>query len=254
MGNRAPMLIPIRDHNPSRRRPFVTWGLMALNILIFLMYWGNIEDFKTIVPLYNTWALQPVDVASGSEIYTLITYQFLHGGFIHLAGNMLFLWIFGDNLEDTLGHLTFLGFYLATGIAAGLAQTLADPGSYIPIVGASGAIAGVMGGYMLLYPKAKVDVLLLIIIFFEIFSFRAWVVLGGWFAWQLWSTISGGDSGVAWLAHVGGFIAGVVFMLPFWLARGGAQFWQRNQGHPDHPETPYGPLSVSSIPVVKRRR
>ena len=254
MGNRAPMLIPIRDHNPSRRRPFVTWALIASNILIFISYWGGLDDIKVFVPLYNTWALQPVDVSRGQEIYTLVSYQFLHGGFMHLAGNMLFLWIFGDNLEDVLGHIGFLAFYIATGVAAGLMQVTADPDSFIPIVGASGAIAGVMGGYLLLFPRAKVDVLLLIIIFFKIFSFRAWLVLGVWFVVQLWSTFYGGDSGVAWLAHVGGFIAGVIFMLPFWIAKGGMRFWQRSHGHPEHPETPYGPLTRSSIPVIRRRK
>ncbi len=254
MGNRAPMLIPIRDHNPSTQKPYVTWGLMGINILIFMAYWGRMDDINVFVPLYNTWALQPIDVSHGSEFYTLLSYQFLHGGFMHLAGNMLFLWIFGDNLEEELGHLGFLGFYLMSGVAAGLMQALADPGSYIPIIGASGAIAGVMGGYMLLFPKAKVDVLLLIIIFFKIFSFRAWLVLGVWFGFQLWSTFTGGDSGVAWLAHVGGFIAGATLMLPIWWRKGGFDFWQRSQGHPDHPETKYGPLTRSSIPKIRRTR
>ncbi len=254
MGNRAPMLIPIRDHNPSTRKPIVTWGLIAINILVFLSYWGDIDDMRVFVPLFNNWALQPVDVSHGREIYTLISYQFLHGGFMHLAGNMLFLWIFGDNMEDELGHIGFLAFYLATGAAAGFMQVVADPNSFIPTVGASGAIAGVMGGYLLLFPKAKIDVLLLIIIFFKIFSFRAWVVLGIWFGFQVWSTLNGGDSGVAWLAHVGGFIAGVALMLPFWLRKGGTAFWNKTHGHPDHPESKYGPLTRSSIPIIRRRR
>ena len=138
--------------------------------------------------------------------------MFLHAGWMHLGGNMLFLWIFGDNLEEEMGHLGFLIFYLACGAAAGLAQALPDPGALTPMVGASGAIAGVMGGYLLLFPKARVDVLFIFIIFFRIFAIPAWIVLGIWLALQIFSGVATPTDagGVAYWAHVGGFVAGLV--------------------------------------------
>jgi membrane associated rhomboid family serine protease len=173
---------------------------------------------------------------------------------MHIIGNMLFLWIFGDNLEDEMGHLGFLLFYLASGLAAAALQIAADPGSGVPMVGASGAVAGVMGGYLLMFPKARVDVLLFFIIFFRVFALKAWIVLGLWFALQLFSGFStpteGG--GVAYWAHVGGFLAGLAMALPIWLRRGARSFWAQTNGQPPHPEARY-PLQKSSIPRVPRR-
>ncbi len=249
-------MFPIRDHNPSERTPYVVYALMALNILIFLTYWGDLDQPFRVAGFFNQWAMTPEMIADGRMTHTLLTYMFLHGGLMHLAGNMLFLWIFGDNLEDQLGHLGFLLFYLATGIGAGLLQMLADPSSTVPVVGASGAIAGVMGGYLLLFPKAKVDILLIIIIFFRIFPVPAWLMLAVWFGLQLFNGVaqSSAEAGVAYWAHAGGFIIGLILMVPLWLRRGATDHWERTDGHPDHPDAQYGPLSNSSIPKVRRRK
>jgi membrane associated rhomboid family serine protease len=181
--------------------------------------------------------------------------MFMHGGWMHLAGNMLFLWIFGDNLEDMFGHVGFLIFYLVCGVAADMAHILPDPNSQVPLVGASGAIAGVMGGYLLLFPKARVDVLLIFIVFFRVFSLAAWIVLMAWFGMQIFSGMNTptAGGGVAYWAHAGGFVAGVLLSLPIFLKQGGTAFWERTEGHPDHPPQKI-PERISNIPVVQRRR
>ena len=137
--------------------------------------------------IYAAWALIPNQIRQGQGFETLITSAFMHGGFFHLAGNMLFLHIYGDNLEDEMGHGKFLWFYLSCALAAGLAQVMSDPLSSVPVVGASGAVAGVMGGYLLLYPRAKIDVLFIFVIFFKIFYLPAWIILWFWFALQLFN-------------------------------------------------------------------
>jgi membrane associated rhomboid family serine protease len=181
--------------------------------------------------------------------------MFLHGGLLHLLGNMLFLWIYGDNLEEDLGHVGYLLFYLAAGIGAGLVHVLAAPYSVVPTVGASGAIAGVMGGYLLMYPKARIDVLFFFVVFFKIWPIPAWIVLGFWFALQLINGVASDPTGggVAYWAHAGGFIVGLVLMLPFWLRRGGQTYWQKTEGHPPHPEAKYE-FSRSRIPTIGRRQ
>jgi membrane associated rhomboid family serine protease len=178
----------------------------------------------------------------------------MHGGFMHIIGNMLFLWIFGDNLEDEMGHVGFLLFYLVCGVLAALSQWVVDPDSLIPTIGASGAIAGVMGGYLLLYPKAKVDVLLILIVFFRIFPIPAWIMLGLWFALQLFNGIASDPDlgGVAYWAHAGGFVFGFILTIPVFIARGGFKFWSKTHGVPPHPEATYK-LSRSSIPSVRRK-
>lgn len=247
-------MFPIRDHNPSSRVPFVTYALIALNVVIFLGTLGISQNDASLWAHYQDWAMIPARISAGDGYYTLISSMFLHGGFMHLAGNMLFLWIFGDNLEDQMGHVGFLIFYLATGIAASLAQYALDPGSMVPVVGASGAIAGVMGGYLLLFPKAKVDVLLIFIVFFRVFSVPAWVMLGVWFGLQLFNSAApSAGGGVAYWAHSGGFIAGFLLALPLWMKRGAAAYWRRNEGHPPHAEAKY-PVTRTSIPTVRRRR
>jgi membrane associated rhomboid family serine protease len=180
--------------------------------------------------------------------------MFLHGGPLHLIGNMLFLWIFGDNMEEEMGHGGFLGFYLAGGIAAAALQVMADPGSSVPMVGASGAIAGVMGGYLLLFPKARVDILLFFVIIIRIIPVPAWLMLGIWFGLQLLGGY-GADTrmgGVAYWAHAGGFVAGLVLTLPVWLRRGGPAFWSRTRGHPPHPEARYR-AARTGVPRVPRK-
>jgi membrane associated rhomboid family serine protease len=244
-------MLPIRDHNPSGRTPYVTYALMAANIVIVLSYAAAFSDAQAINKVYYTWGMIPEQISAGNGYFTLISSMFLHGGWMHLAGNMLFLWIFGDNIEDEMGHLPYLGFYLLTGIAAGLIHYLSAPYSGVPTVGASGAIAGVMGGYLLLYPKAKVDILLILIVFFRIFAIPAWVMLMIWFGMQFIGGI-GSDpdtGGVAYWAHAGGFVAGILGALPVWLKRGGKGFWQNNDYHPPHPETSY---TTSRIPRIKR--
>jgi membrane associated rhomboid family serine protease len=247
-------MFPIRDHNPSGRTPYVTFALIAINILVFLGYFTALSEWD-LQGFFLTWGLVPARFLSGQGLETIVTSMFLHGGWMHLAGNMLFLWIYGDNLEEEMGHFGFLIFYLACGAAAGLAQALPDPGSTVPMVGASGAIAGVMGGYLLLFPKAKVDVLFIFIVFFRIFAIPAWIVLGLWLVIQIGSgvTIPGDEGGVAYWAHVGGFVAGLVLTLPVWLRRGASVYWQQTAGHPPHPETRFE-ASRSNVPLVRRRR
>ncbi|MBL6428809.1 MAG: rhomboid family intramembrane serine protease [Maritimibacter sp.] len=244
-------MFPIRDHNPSERTPFVTYILVAINVVVFLGQLGL--DDRALGEAFWTWGVVPERITSGNGLETLITSQFLHSGFWHIAGNMLFLWIFGDNLEDELGHFGFLVFYLASGVGAAMVQILPDPSSGIPMVGASGAIAGVMGGYLLLFPKARVDVLFIFIVFFRIFPMPAWIMLGLWFALQLFNGATMPGDGVAYLAHVGGFIVGFVWVLPKWLREGGPEFWRRTHGHPPHPDAQYR-FSSSSVPAVRRRR
>lgn len=246
-------MFPIRDHNPSERVPYVTYALLIANIVIFLSYLPIMNDPRALSEFWDTWAMRPVEIVNGVDTYTLFTSMFLHGGFMHLAGNMLFLWIFGDNLEDQMGHVPFLIFYLVCGIGADVGQVLADPSSGVPTVGASGAIAGVMGGYLLLFPRAKVDILLIIIIIFKIFPVPAWVMLGLWMAMQVFNGITTDTTGggVAYWAHAGGFVVGFILCIPLWLKRGGTEFWSRTDGHPPHPDARYSP---STIPVIKRRK
>jgi len=247
-------MFPIRDHNPSGKTPYVTIALIALNVLVFLGYFLGKNEYQ-LQFFFFEWGLVPARVMAGGGYETFVTSMFLHGGWMHLAGNMLFLWIYGDNLEEEFGHVRFLLFYLAAGLAAAGLQTFADLGSRVPMVGASGAIAGVMGGYLLLFPRAKVDVLFIIVIFIRIIAVPAWIVLGLWFAIQIFSGLStpGDVGGVAYWAHAGGFIAGLVLTLPVWLKRGAAGFWQTTQGHPPHPETRFK-ASRSNVPLVPRRK
>jgi membrane associated rhomboid family serine protease len=248
-------MFPIRDHNPSGRTPYVTYALILLNIGVFVSYYATIPNEPRLAMFYVEWGLVPRRIMAGGGYGTVLTSMFLHGGFLHLAGNMLFLYIFGDNLEDILGHARYLGFYLLSGLAAAGLQIFADPYSPVPMIGASGAIAGVMGGYLLLFPRAKVDILFIFVIFFRVFPLPAWVMLGVWFGMQLlngFSTAGDGD-GVAYWAHAGGFIAGLLMMAPVWLGLGGPAFWRQTHGAPPHPETSY-PTVKSGIPRVIRRK
>ncbi len=248
-------MFPIRDHNPSERTPYVTYTLIAVNIAIFAVMAVTLQSDRDLAYAYWDWGLVPYQVTRGEGLVGFITSMFLHGGFMHLAGNMLFLFIFGDNLEDELGHVGFILFYLASGIGAALLQIAPDPTSQVPMIGASGAIAGVMGGYLLLFPRARVDVLFIFIIFFKIFPVPAWVMLAIWFGFQVFNgaASTGAEGGVAYWAHAGGFIVGFLWVLPKWLREGGPAFWRRTRGHPDHPETRYR-LSQSQVPKVRRRR
>ena len=242
-------MFPIRDHNPSKRIPYVTWTLIGLNILIFVGYYHLFSNQQAINQFFFDWGLVPAMARPGAYL----TSMFLHAGIMHLAGNMLFLWVFGDNIEDQMGHIGFFLFYFLGGIGAAFAQNISDPGSLIPMVGASGAIASVMGGYLLLFPKARVDILVFLVIFIRIIPVPAWIVLGLWFLIQLvqgWTTPSD-QGGVAHWAHAGGFIAGVIMTLPLWLRRGGPVFWRRTEGHPPHPDATYR-FVRTSVPQVRR--
>lgn len=247
-------MFPIRDHNPSGRTPFVVYALIAINVACFLPYLELMGDDRALMRFFMEWGIVPQAVSAGYGWSGLFTSIFLHGGFMHLIGNMLFFWIFGDNLEDEMGHLGFLLFYLVSGIGAGLVHVMMGPESPVPTVGASGAIAGVMGGYLLLFPKAKVDILLIFIIFFRVFAVPAWLMLGLWFGLQFLGSLEADPNGggIAYSAHTGGFIIGLALTLPVWLRRGGARYWNRTQGHPPHPTPDYA-FARSSIPKVRRK-
>lgn len=251
-------MFPIRDHNPSDRTPFVTWALIAINVVVFLSYFPSLASSEAmLMAFYDEWALVPAETIKNGEVYTILTSMFLHGGWMHLIGNMLFLYIFGDNMEDLLGHVGFLLFYVASGVAAAAGQILADPASGVPMVGASGAIAGVMGGYLLMFPRARIDVLVIIVFLIKIFTIPAWLMLGIWFALQLVNglamDVAGG--GVAYWAHAGGFVAGVLLVLPAFLRRGGPAYWAATHGKPPHDEVEYVvSRSSRSSPVPSIRR
>ncbi len=225
------MFIPYKDDNPRILIPFVTWSLLGVNVVIFL-YQLTLAPSALGVFLYRfgavpsvvTGAVQFQDVQAIWPPLTLITSTFIHGGFYHLAGNMLFLYVFADNVESILGHRKFLAFYLVGGLLAGLSHVISDPASTVPMSGASGAISAVMAAYILKYPTAKVHVLVLI---FPVIL-PAFVVIGFWFASQIlegFANIDNTGGGVAWFAHIGGFIAGSVIMFLiskgkfYWLKR-----------------------------------
>jgi membrane associated rhomboid family serine protease len=247
-------MFPIRDHNPSEQTPYVVYALIAANLLGFALSGGVAGNNEAMVVAFHEWALIPVRVSQGQDYATFATSMFLHGGWMHLLGNMLFLWIFGNNLEDTMGHGRFALFYLAAGIGAGIVHVVAAPWSPVPTIGASGAIAGVMGGYLLLFPRARVDVLLILVIFFRVITIPAWMMLGIWLGFQLLGSLDSDPNagGVAYWAHTGGFLVGLVLTVPVWIRRGGVAYWGRNHGQPPHPKAAYK-LVKSGIPRVPRR-
>ncbi|MGY6549061.1 MAG: rhomboid family intramembrane serine protease [Roseinatronobacter sp.] len=249
------MLIPIRDHNPSDKRPVVTWALLAANVVIFALYFPLFGNEYALQRFFLEWGMLPARLTAGEGHLTLISHQFLHGDLMHLGANMLFLWIFGDNLEELWGHWKFLGFYLICGLAAAALQFAVEPQSMIPMVGASGAIAGVLGGYFLFYPRARVDMFLFLIVIFRVIPVPAWLVLGSWFIMQVLGGLgSAADmGGVAYWAHAGGFLAGVLLSLPLWLRMGGTRYWQKCQGCPPHKEARYN-FARSNIPVAGKKR
>ena len=202
------MFFPYKDDNPRVLFPYVTYTLIAANIIIFIGL--NILSFQKTI--YNPIIIFGF-IPNSFNLLTIFSSMFIHGGISHIFGNMLFLYIFGDNVESILGHTKFFIFYLICGFGAALAQYAVNPDSAIPMVGASGAIAGILGAYMIRFPKAKVHVLAVIIIFITTFVIPAQIVLGLWFLIQLSNGLSslGIDTtgGVAWFAHIGGFIAGV---------------------------------------------
>lgn len=247
-------MFPIRDHNPSGRTPYVVYALIAINIAVFLSYW-SLPEPEILRNVYAPYALIPARLSQGEGYATLLTSLFLHGGVMHIFGNMLFLWIFGDNLEDEMGHFGFLLFYLACGVGAGLVHVMTAPGSTMPTVGASGAIAGVMGGYLLLYPRARVDILIILVVFFRIFTVPAWLMLGFWAGMQFLGGLGAdpNQGGVAYWAHTGGFAVGLILTLPVWFRRGAGGYWNRNSGRPPHPRGQFR-YGQSHIPRVPRQK
>ncbi len=208
-------MIPLRDDNPHNARPVVTIAIMALCILVFL--WQLSLDGRALMQVINSYGMVPA--ALFGQIYTpldvpgwlgLVTHIFLHGGFFHLAGNMLYLWVFGDNIEAALGRGRFVLFFVLCGVSAALVQAGIAPASTIPMVGASGALAGVLGAYMVLFPAARIHVFLPIPFFFGIVRIRAFYLLGLWFVLQLFSGLlaPSDEPGVAFWAHIGGFVTG----------------------------------------------
>jgi membrane associated rhomboid family serine protease len=217
------LLIPLHDDNPLRhiRFPYVTVAVIAACIAVFL-YQATLDPRAERVFVMSYGAIpaavfglaeRGAQIAAIPASLTLLTSMFLHGGFMHLAGNMLFLWVLGDNVEDAMGHPRYVAFYLLSGLAAALAHAGLDPASKIPMIGASGAISGVIGAYLILHPKAPIKTL----VFRVIVSLPAWVVLGLWFAFQLVNVAMTpkGAGGVAWWAHIGGFVAGAILIFLF---------------------------------------
>lgn len=224
-------MIPIRDDQPRYSTPYVNYFLIALNVLVFFYELSvrtqnphalNVLIYEFgIVPRHFTYGLASPHLQLGAFL-TILTSMFLHGGWLHIIGNMWVLWIFGDNIEDQVGHFAYLLFYLLCGFAAGITHILLNAGSSVPTVGASGAIAGIMGAYFLLYPRAKVLTLVPLIVFFTFWWLPAWIVLGYWFLLQFLSgaatqvaVTARNSGGVAFWAHVGGFVAGIILIKVF---------------------------------------
>lgn len=222
-------MIPLRDDIPSRVTPVVSIAFIAANTLVFMFQLSlGQEGFQAVVTSFGVIpatllgdARLPPELYAVPPTVTIFTSMFLHGGLLHLLGNMLYLWIFADNIEDAMGHVPFVVFYFLCGVAAAMAQALPNPDSTIPMIGASGAISGVLGAYLLLYPRAQVLVLIPLGLFTQIVHLPAMFVLGLWFVLQLVSSAFAdpASGGVAFGAHIGGFIAGVA-LVPLFTRRG----------------------------------
>ncbi len=218
-------MFPVSDVIPSRTRPYVTIGIIALNLLAFMYEWGLsrqellvFTQVYGVVPAFFSWP-------------SVLTSMFLHAGPLHVGGNMLYLWIFGDNVEDRIGHARYLVFYLLCGAAAALGQVALNPHSTVPMIGASGAIAGVMGAYFVLFPRSRILTAVFLVLFLDLVEIPAIFFLGIWFLMQVFSGVGSlgapaADGGVAFWAHVLGFVAGVAGGL-YWRMREAAvrRYW-----------------------------
>jgi rhomboid family protein len=219
------LALPLYDDNPTRRVPVVTYGVIAACIFVFL--WQSSLDPRSGEEAAFEFGMVPAVLFGYAELparlypipvwATLFTSMFLHGGWLHLVGNMLYLWIFGKGVEAALGPLRYLPFYLICGVTAALTQAFIDPTAEVPMVGASGAIAGVLGAYIVLYPRSNVTVFIWIFVFIRLVAVPAVILLGFWFLLQLMSALSAvpGEPGVAFWAHVGGFLAGMFLVMFF---------------------------------------
>lgn len=231
------MFLPLKDINPTERFPFVTIGLIGLNVIVFLY---ELSLGARLGAFVSAWGATPYEIVRFSDLpggetrafpfapVTLVSSMFIHGGFFHILGNMLYLWIFGNNIEDLLGPTRFLFFYLLCGLAAALTHTMLNPGSLVPTVGASGAVSGVLGAYLIAYPHARVLTLVFVFIFVRLIVLPAGVLLVFWFVIQALSGLTSlGASiggGIAWFAHIGGFLAGIVLLK---LMAGSRLAWRR---------------------------
>jgi len=223
-------VLPLRDARPPRRTPVVTWALIALCGVVFglemvVLAGGGDAALEAV---FEQWGLIPAQLVADLQAQDLaaaataglVSHLFLHGSWFHLFGNLLFLWIFGPNLEDRLGRPLFLGIYLAGGIAAAAGHILVDPTSDVPMIGASGAISAILGAYVVLFPRARIQSLVFLVLYYDLVAVPSWIVLGFWFALQLvdgvasLGLIAGTDAGIAFWAHIGGFVAGVAMALP----------------------------------------
>jgi membrane associated rhomboid family serine protease len=257
-------MIPLSDDNPTLRTPVVTYLLLgAIGATWVLVQGAGLDPLKLVASVCNLGMVpgeltglapvgQAVPLGDGLacvvdrdpiNVYTPLTSMFLHGSWSHILGNCLFFWVFGNNIEDSMGRLRFLVFYLVCGLAAAAAQVLVEPGSAVPMVGASGAISGVMGAYLVLYPRVRVRMLFIFVIFFRVIPLPAWLVLLWWFGVQVLTGLpqlnslhAEGGSGVAVWAHVGGFIAGLVLIKLFENpALTSRRDVVRHRFHPDEP-------------------
>ena len=218
------MFLPIRDDNPHTVTPFVNYAMLAACAVVFVWQFSlGAEDGQRAVLTYGFipadffgQSLPRADISYVPATLTMFTSMFMHGGWMHLGGNMLYLWIFGDNVEASFGHTRYLIFYLLCGVASALAQGLASPGSGVPMVGASGAISGVLGAYLMLHPRSNIKVFVFLIII-TVINVPAFIVLGIWIAGQLVSSagVNAGEPGVAFIAHIGGFVAGAILVFFF---------------------------------------
>jgi membrane associated rhomboid family serine protease len=231
-------VIPFRDENPTTITPIVTVSIIVLNVLAWVFLEG-LGTERAVAAAVCNYGLIPAEmlhrahpgvaytlgpgmecvITAGAHWWTVVTSMFMHGGWMHLIGNMVFFWVFGNNIEDAMGHARFVVFYLVCGVAAAAAQVAVNPASTVPMVGASGAISGVLGGYLLLYPRVRVHALLLLGIYATTIKLPAYVMLGYWILLQvlggLPSLLSSDVGGVAFFAHIGGFVAGLVLIRLF---------------------------------------
>jgi membrane associated rhomboid family serine protease len=218
-------MIPYKDDNPTKTIPFITIFFIAMNLFVFILQILSRADSRSIVYSYGAIpynilhldAVQPIH-----PVFTIFTSMFLHGGLFHLGGNMLYLWIFGNNIEDRLGHIKFFIFYMFCGIVASFSHSIINPDSHIPMIGASGAVSGILGAYILLYPMAKVHTIIFIFFFIQIIKIPALIVIGFWAIIQVVNGLLtqgiSDQAGVAWFAHIGGFLSGL-FTIKLWLSR-----------------------------------
>ncbi len=215
-------MLPLRDENPTDITPYITFLFIGLCTCVFFWQMGlNHTDSETAIKL---WGMTPKYLLYGTPVltdgppafFTLFSSMFLHGGVLHFLGNMLFLWIYGNNIEDAMGHFKFFLFYILCGLSAGLLQAFIQPNSTIPMIGASGAVSGTLGAYFILHPRARVSTLVFLGFFITIFRVPAGILIGVWFCIQAFSAYNSDPNlpGIAWYAHIGGFMAGI-FLLPF---------------------------------------